>query len=102
MNKIKNGGFAGGCKALGYLVRDGELEIDNETAETVKKIFYLKRYKRLSLNGIAKKLNDEKVKTARGGKLYAGTVRYILQNSIYRGSLVYNGVKAKTPDLCLV
>lgn len=70
-----------------------------ENAEIVRNIFYLKRYKRMSLNGIANKLNQEQIKTARGGKWYAGTIRYILRNGIYKGNMSYNGVEVKVPEL---
>jgi len=102
MNKIKNGGFAGGGVALGYRPIDRQLAIDDENAKTVKTIFYLKRYKRMSLAGIAKKFNEENIKTARGGQWYAGTIRYILNNNIYKGTMSYNGVSVKTPNLSVI
>jgi len=102
MNKIRKGGYSGGGVALGYNAKDKQLIIDEGDAETVKMIFYLKRYKRMSLNGIAKKFNKEKTKTARGGQWYAGTIRYILNNDLYKGKMSYNGVSAKTPELTLV
>jgi len=102
MNKIKNGGFAGGGVALGYRPVDKQLIIAEEDAKTIKTIFYLKRYKRMSLSGIAKKFNEENIKTARGGLWYAGTIRYILNNDIYKGRMKYNGVSVKMPELSLM
>lgn len=102
MNKIRKGGYSGGGVALGYNAKDKQLVIDKGDAETVRAIFYLKRYKRMSLSGIAKKFNEEKTKTARGGQWYAGTIRYILNNDLYKGRMSYNGVSAKTPELTLI
>lgn len=102
MNKIRKGGYSGGGVALGYNAKDKELIIDKGDAETVKTIFYLKRYKRMSLSGIARKFNKENIKTARGGQWYAGTIKYILNNNLYKGTMSYNGVSIKTPELTLV
>lgn len=102
MNKIRKGGYSGGFVALGYNAKDKQLVINKENAKTVKTIFYLKRYKRMSLSGIAKKFNDENIKTARGGKWYAGTIKYILNNKLYKGKISYNGVSVRTPELSLI
>jgi DNA invertase Pin-like site-specific DNA recombinase len=37
-----------------------------------------------SYNGIAEQLNAERIKTKRGGKWYASTVRYIVKNNLYQ------------------
>lgn len=37
----------------------------------------------LSLHGIARELTRQRVPTKRGGRWYAGTVRYLLRNSLY-------------------
>ncbi len=39
---------------------------------------------KFSLRQIANRLNEKVIPTKRGGKWYAGTVRYILHNSRYR------------------
>jgi len=77
--KIEKGEYVG-SPALGYLA-SGEskfLEIDQREKDTVKRIVYLKRYKHLSLGKIAKELNENDVKTKRGGKWYSGTIKLIL------------------------
>lgn len=102
MNKLKKGGFPGGGVAYGYEVRKNELFINQEDAEIIRNIFYLKRYKKMSLNGIARKFNQENIKTARGGKWYAATISYMLKNGIYRGKMSYDGVSVKTPRLSLI
>lgn len=90
--KIEKGEYVG-SPALGYLASSGDsklLEIDQREQDTVKRIFYLKRYKKLSLGKIAKELNENDVKTKRGGKWYSGTIKLILD----RGSS-----KFKTNDI---
>lgn len=108
INKARKGGYAGGSTALGYTARNKELEIDPGQAETVRLIFHLRRYgrtrgrRRLSLGGIAEELNRREIPTARGGRWYASTVKYILDNPVYRGVLSYKGETAKRADLALV
>ncbi len=48
------GGYAGGSTALGYKAIDKRLSIDENQAEAVKSIFYMKRYKRMRLREIAR------------------------------------------------
>jgi len=78
--KIEKGEYVG-SPALGYNANPGEskfLEIDKREQDTVKRIFYLKRYKKMSLGKIAKELNESGVKTKRGGRWYRGTIKLIL------------------------
>jgi site-specific DNA recombinase len=99
MNKIRKGGYAGGGVALGYNAKDKELVINNEDAETIKRVFYLRRYKKMPLNAIARKFNQEGVKTARGGRWFDGTIKYILSNRLYKGRMVYKGIEVKKKEL---
>jgi len=101
ISKARKGGYAGGTTALGYNAKNRELEINQEEAEIVKRIFYLKRYQRLSLGKIAKKLNEEGVSTKRGKKWYSGTVKHILENDLYRGKTNYKGNIAKNKKLTI-
>ena len=102
INKARKGGYAGGAAALGYRAEEKELRIDPAHAETVKAIFRMKRYQRKSLGEIARELNKKGIPTARGGSWYAGTVKYILENPIYKGVIEYGEVMSKNKDLCLV
>lgn len=43
---------------------------------------------KLSLRQIANRLNEKVIPTKRGGKWYAGTVRYILLNARYKGEKI--------------
>ncbi|MFA5360062.1 MAG: recombinase family protein [Patescibacteria group bacterium] len=103
LHKLRKGGFPGGGVAMGYEVVDNELIINQKDVKIVRQIYYLKRYKRLNLTAIAKNLNGNNIKTPKGGKRwYAATVKYILNNSIYRGRMTYCGVEAIRADLSLV
>jgi site-specific DNA recombinase len=101
VHKARKGGYAGGRAALGYLVKDKALSIDEEGAETVRSIFQMKG-DGLTLRAIAQTLNDRGVPTARGGKWYAGTVSYMLRNTLYEGVYGYKGETAARADLALV
>lgn len=101
INKAKNGKYAGGGIALGYQSVDKDLVIHNEDAETIRAIFRMKR-NRKGLREIARHLNTTQTPTARGGKWYAGTVKYILENPLYKGTMEYSNVEVKRPELSLV
>jgi site-specific DNA recombinase len=102
INKARKGGYAGGFTALGYTSKNKELQLDEEQAETIRTIFHMKRRKRKGLREIAKELNNRGIPTARGGKWYAGTVKYILNNSLYKGILSYKDEQSKREDLALL
>jgi len=101
INKAKNGRYAGGGIALGYQTIDKDLVIHKADAETIKTIYKMKK-NRKGLREIARHLNESNTPTARGGKWYAGTVKYILQNPIYKGTMEYSSVEVKRPELTLV
>lgn len=96
LNKARKGGYSGGCPAIGK-----ELTIDAVSAATVRPIFTLRNDRNMSLREIAAYLNDTGTAMARGGRWYAGTVKYILDNSIYQGLVEYSGVKAHNAELAL-
>jgi ZIP family zinc transporter len=52
---------------------------DQETVETVRRIFRLRKHG-TTLQGIADALNGDGTPTARGGKWWLATVRYVLDN----------------------
>ncbi|MFA5543728.1 MAG: recombinase family protein [Bacilli bacterium] len=101
-SKIKNKGmYTGGGVPLGYKVKEKDLIVDFQQAKTVKRIFEMRRSGK-GLTEIARTLNEEGVPTARGGKWYAGTVKYILENSLYQGKMSYSGIEAERSDLAVV
>ncbi len=102
INKIKNKNkYAGGGIALGYETIGKDLVINEKHAQTVRRIFTMRRNRHKSLWDIAKELNLEDIPTARGGKWHAGTVKYILDNPLYKGVMEYSGVKIKRSDLTI-
>jgi site-specific DNA recombinase len=56
--------------------------------ETVRRIF-ASRETGATLPVIADALNRDEVKTARGGRWWPATVRYVLDNPKYRGDVEY-------------
>jgi hypothetical protein len=47
----------------------------------------------MGLREIARELNEKGVPTTRGGKWYTGTIRYILENPLYKRIAYYNNNK---------
>ena len=87
--KALQGGIASGPAPLGYkLDQLGGIVEDEETAETVRRIFAL-RNDGATLQAIADELNGDGTPTARGGKWWPATVRYVLDNPKYRGQVEY-------------
>ena len=68
--------------------KDGGLAIVAEEAEIVRRIYSLRR-QRKGYKAIADVMNQDGVPTKRGGKWYAATVRYILDNPKYKGLIEY-------------
>ena len=103
INKAQKGGFAGGSTAMGYISKNKELKIDKEQAEIIRMIFKMKRYKKMGLREIARELNNLNIPTTRvNSRWHARTVKYILENPIYRGTLHYKGNKSKNEKLALI
>ena len=102
ISKIKTKSlYAGGGVALGYTSKDKDLVIDEKQAETIKRIFKMKRHQRKGLIEIARVLNEQGIPTARGGEWHAGTIKYILANPLYKGVMEYSGIEAKRADLAI-
>jgi site-specific DNA recombinase len=88
LSKARNGGYAGGRAAFGYEVTpDNELVLNPEQAAVVSFIHRLRRRK-ASYHEIARQLNRRGVPAPGGDRWYAGSVKYIVQNPIYRGKYV--------------
>ena len=103
INKAQKGGFSGGSTAMGYISKNRTLIIDEEQAETIRLIFKMKRYKRMGLREIARELNNLNIPTSSGrGKWYGRTVKYILENPLYKGVAHYKEIEVKNIDLALL
>jgi len=84
--KISKGELVG-SPPLGFEAIEKELKKTQGELVVVREIFKLRKGRgknKLSLRQIANRLNEQMIPTKRGGKWYAGTVRYILRNSRYR------------------
>lgn len=109
LNKAKGGGYSGGCKAYGYSrvtkTKGGrkikDLKIDYKQSGIIQRIFNLKKAGN-SFRQIAKQLNEQNIKTARGKTWYASTIRYILSNPIYKGEMIYNAAMSERHDLAII
>jgi len=102
INKARKGGYAGGSRPTGYMVKDNDLLIDTDQADIIKAIFRMKEEEGKGLRQIARELNEGGYPTSRGGSWYAGTVKYILGNDIYRGTLSYRGESAERQELAII
>jgi site-specific DNA recombinase len=91
--KHERGGFSVGQVATGYNSFDGKLVVVDEWAEVVKRTYHM-ALQGDGVNRIARILNEEGVRTKNGCRFYARTVKLILENRVYAGS-VRNGSERK-------
>ena len=49
----------------------------------------------MGLREIARELDEKNMPTARGGKWYGRTIKYMLENPLYRRIAHYKGIKCK-------
>lgn len=91
IDRASKGLWNGATVPLGYVWSDEEKfpVVDQEEANVVRYI-YNQYEKSASTSKVAFRLNDEQVKTKRGGKWTAKTVRDILRNPFYIGTYRYN------------
>lgn len=82
--KAATGGYNGSRCPLGYIYANDTFVINPGQAATVQGIFE-SFVSGQGMSAIANSLNDSGTSTATGGRWYAGTVRYILQNGFYAG-----------------
>lgn len=111
IKKAKEGLYSGGKPPLGYETVEKvcpntkrklkDLKIFPEEAAIIKMIFNLKKNGK-GIREITRHLNKKKVQTSRTKKWYPGSIRFILQNSIYHGQLDYKGIVSHRPDLAIV
>lgn len=108
MQKLMNGGWAGGPAPYGYRSVNKELVIEPSEAEIVKLIFERYIQEEGTLNGVAIWLNENGYSRVIKGEERPFTYDFIvnvLDNPTYHGKLMYNrrtnlkGVKRKPKDL---
>ena len=84
----RNGQHTGGKPALGYMVKDGRLEICEEEAVIVRRIF--REYAGgKSYREIIEGLNRDGLKTKRGNAFGTNSLHDLLHNEKYIGVLIY-------------
>ncbi|MGF0040287.1 recombinase family protein [Peptoniphilaceae bacterium SGI.131] len=92
--KARQGKWNGGQAPYGYILKDGLLEIDPESAEHIKLIYDLYLNENMGMARIAKHLNNHgyKRKPYKNGTLItfsAHFVKQVLDNPVYMGKIVY-------------
>ena len=88
--KFLDGGFATGRPALGYIVHDGALVVDQREADIVRQIRRW-RWGRSSYCEIARRLNEAGHRTKLGRFFSGNSIKYILGNGVYRQRVKYLG-----------
>ena len=86
----RNGQHTGGKPALGYQVKDGRLEICEEEAVVVRRIFQ-EYADGKSYRDIIAGLNRDGLKTKRGNAFGSNSLHDLLHNEKYIGVLTYGG-----------
>ncbi len=95
--KAKDGGYGGGAPPLGYITKrdtgksPSYLAVQDTEASTVELIYEL-RHKGKTLKEISDYLNENNYKTKRNGTWHGCTVKYILENSLYKGFVDYSAI----------
>jgi site-specific DNA recombinase len=92
--KALEGGYNGSRCPLGYQYTNGVFTVDSSSAYWVREIFN-RFIAGQGMSKIADDLNAAGAATAKGGKWYAGTVRYVLQNGFYAGLAQWDGQEEK-------
>lgn len=92
--KASEGGYNGARCPLGYKYANGAFTVDSSAAYWVREIF-TRFVAGQGMSKIADDLNAAGAATAKGGKWYAGTVRYVLQNGFYAGLAQWDGVEVQ-------
>ena len=97
LRSAESGNYLGARIPYGYKgIKDGKritLEPDETTAPIVRMIFDTYANRITGYNAITRKLNDMGIRTTRGYKWYPNTVRSILANPVYIGTIVYGKTK---------
>lgn len=92
--KASEGGYNGSRCPLGYKYANGAFVVDSSASQVVVDVF-TRFVAGQAMSKIAVELNAAGAITAKGGKWYAGTVRYVLQNGFYAGLAQWDGTETK-------
>lgn len=99
--KAAQGGDNGRYTPHGYNFEDGVYSVDESAAPVIRSIFtdYVTGE---GLTTIARRLNAQDAPTARGGKWYPATVRYILTNGFYAGIAQYEDTEVQASHPAII
>jgi len=100
MQKAREGRWNGGFAPYGYRLNNGELEIVEEEAETIRLIFDKYTETDMGANGVAKYLADHGIEKIirHNGKLPlfdAHLIRLIIRNPVYCGKIAFGRRKTE-------
>jgi hypothetical protein len=95
--KAMSGGFTGGAAPYGYKVVNGELEVDETKAITVRLIFKLRKDNPLfSLSDIAREVNSKGCRTTKNSLFCKTQIKRILDTKeFYEGTYKYGAIVSK-------
>lgn len=86
------GGYSGGNAPFGYKLVNGKLEVNEEEAEIVRRIFAMREEKHLTLQEITDELMASGAVNRKGTRFYPSSIRSILMNrKTYEGYYHYKG-----------
>jgi len=103
MHKMLEGIIVSGHRTFGYkyFKKSSEIpahyEIIKEEAEIVRKMYEWYTSEKISLRGIATRLNEAGIRTARGNTWHGSSMHQILQNTMYTGTGYANRIKCVLP-----
>lgn len=86
--RFENGTYKLGYVPYGYSLEDGEIKVNPEQAEIVKRIF-AEMLSGKGTDAIAKSLNNELVPTKKGGRWTSTSIRSIIANEKYTGDCIF-------------
>lgn len=86
--EFEEGNLWGARAMLGYKVVDKKYVIEKKESMLVRRIFKMYLDNNLGMQAIANKLNDERIKTIQNNKWRMSSIRRILTNISYTGSLL--------------
>jgi DNA invertase Pin-like site-specific DNA recombinase len=97
----KNKGPLGFPAPYGYTYENGMLEVEREEARNVLRIFEMNEAA-WTLSSIADWLNQNSIKGKNGALWQKATVRGVLTNPMYKGDLIWDGIKQNWPQAAIL
>lgn len=86
-----------GTNLTGYTKKDGELKVDEKSAEIIRKIFNMYAYENIGIREISKRLESEGILNKNFKPYTFSTIKNIIENPKYKG--YYCGHKYENLDI---